>query len=204
MAHHALFAVGTYDTILPRIRQEFIPEDSEVLSQTTETLLIDDVRNIFEQTQTCIPEGRRRIFVLAFAQATVEAQNALLKLTEEPGERTQFIFIIPSESILLPTLLSRLEHLVHDETKLPSTLAEDFLKSSFAQRLKILVPYIENRNLHLPIALLHALEERLCKDIQSNRQSLKILQRTLEFLLRRGVSLKLVLEYLALSIPQQT
>ncbi len=45
--------------------------------------------------------------VLAFTSATTEAQNALLKILEDPPATTQFVLCVPSAGILLPTILSR-------------------------------------------------------------------------------------------------
>lgn len=38
---------------------------------------------------------------------TIEAQNALLKTLEEPGEQTHYILLVENERNLLPTILSR-------------------------------------------------------------------------------------------------
>lgn len=52
--------------------------------------------------------GTSYTFVLAFQSLTNEAQNALLKLTEEPPAHTRIILIVPSEHLILSTLRSRL------------------------------------------------------------------------------------------------
>ena len=52
--------------------------------------------------------GGRKFFILEIDSITHEAQNALLKIFEEPNEYAHFFLVIPSEELLLPTLRSRL------------------------------------------------------------------------------------------------
>lgn len=207
--HHALLFVGTFDALWPEIQHILCVEDSsaqhacDILTHATETLLIDDAHDIFDQTRTRVPEDRRRIVILSFAQATTEAQNALLKLTEEPGERTQFVFVVPSESVLLPTLVSRLQRVTGTKNTDVSETADVFLQASFAQRAEMLSPYIDERQMHATLTLLHALETRLAENIPENRRALRALAQARDYALRRGASLKLVLEYVALTIPRR-
>jgi len=49
----------------------------------------------------------RMVLILSADQMNVQAQNALLKMLEEPPERTFFILIAGTTSTLLPTIMSR-------------------------------------------------------------------------------------------------
>ena len=85
---------------------------------------------------------------------TVEAQNALLKLLEEPPVYAHFFLIIPSAHLLLPTVKSRLSMIRNTswggkDTSKTSTIvdysdsevmkqAEAFLKAPTAKRLEII------------------------------------------------------------------
>lgn len=69
---------------------------------------IEAVREIRAGAHILPTEGEKRIYILKNAQnMTVQAQNALLKLIEEPPAHTMFILTAPSRHALLPTIVSR-------------------------------------------------------------------------------------------------
>ena len=89
----------------------------------------------------------RRTLVIDEAELlTVEAQNALLKITEEPPESSLLIIVSPHTDSFLPTILSRVEKvyfglvpgseiaswLTH-ERKLPAAAAKDLAARSFGK-----------------------------------------------------------------------
>lgn len=53
--------------------------------------------------------GEQRAIVIAASRAYHEAQNALLKIFEEPPEGTYIFLVLPSVGALLPTLKSRVQ-----------------------------------------------------------------------------------------------
>lgn len=81
----------------------------EVQSLYQKDLGIDMVRSLTTSAYRSPATGYQRLgLIIGFESATVEAQNALLKLLEEPPASTQFVICVPTRSILLPTVLSRL------------------------------------------------------------------------------------------------
>lgn len=82
----------------------------------------------------------KKIALIAFHSATIPAQNALLKVLEEPSNGTSFILVTSNKEALLPTLLSRLQ-----ETKVKEHIentdshhdAQLFLKTPQADRMKL-------------------------------------------------------------------
>ena len=69
---------------------------------------IDAVRAIRDLAYVLPNEAPRRVFLLAGAHLmTEQAQNALLKILEEPPEHAVFILTCENRSQLLPTILSR-------------------------------------------------------------------------------------------------
>ena len=115
LAHHAYYIVGNHLTAkeivvtlahLHNIEARGNPDFHE---SKHETFTIDDARNLKGTAETRpVYEGSKKIFVLTLNGITVEAQNALLKLLEEPAEYAHFFLIIPSAHLLLPTVKSRL------------------------------------------------------------------------------------------------
>ncbi|MGN1034523.1 MAG: hypothetical protein ACI4PK_02925 [Oscillospiraceae bacterium] len=83
--------------------------DIDIIKEGTETITVDIIRNLKLSAgkkacllpyRICIINGADRM--------NIQAQNALLKLLEEPPTDTRFIFTARSKNAFLKTLLSRL------------------------------------------------------------------------------------------------
>lgn len=75
----------------------------------SKTIGVDQVRVIKSAAYISPHESQRKVFFIPEAQKLrTEAQNALLKVIEEPPESAYFIFTAPSRSNLLETVCSRL------------------------------------------------------------------------------------------------
>lgn len=113
--HHAYCLEGRREDILKNLR-EFLEEvlkfsikgNPDFYSGNFDTLGIDEGRSINEMQSGRAVSFPRRIFIIAANFITREAQNSLLKMFEEPAGEAVFFLIIPSASILLPTLRSRM------------------------------------------------------------------------------------------------
>ena len=69
---------------------------------------VDEVRQLSRRLSLAVASGRRKVAVLAPADALNErAQNALLKTLEEPPSATTFLLITAHPDVLLPTVRSR-------------------------------------------------------------------------------------------------
>lgn len=71
---------------------------------------IERVRHLYEQTRS-VQQGRRCIVLDDADAMSVDAQNALLKLLEEPVENVHFILTTHHQSHLLATVRSRTQHI---------------------------------------------------------------------------------------------
>lgn len=72
------------------------------------TLSVDSVRKISETIHLVPNEGRYKIYIIEDAALMQDyAQNALLKILEEPPSYVIFILSLESKTALLPTVLSR-------------------------------------------------------------------------------------------------
>lgn len=95
----------------------------KVIGQDGTTIPIETIREVIQFTKLTVPgKGQfRRAIVIEHAQRlTNEAQNALLKLLEEPPANTIMILTADRSSGLLPTISSRLQSL----TILPVSLQQ--------------------------------------------------------------------------------
>lgn len=70
------------------------------------TLSIETVRSLYRQTRTR-KEGRQVVIIDHAEAMGIEAQNAFLKLLEEPRPGVTFILTTPTLDVLLPTVASR-------------------------------------------------------------------------------------------------
>ena len=79
--------------------------------------LIDDAKEVIKEAY--IAESANKYLILVAKGYRVEAQNALLKILEEPPRHIVFIVVAPSKTAFLPTIRSRLlqkELIVEHET----------------------------------------------------------------------------------------
>jgi len=74
----------------------------------TGTIKVDQIRDVVDRSSFRPFEGRRRVVVVNDADAMVAAaQNALLKILEEPPPSSVFVLVTSRPDVLLPTVRSR-------------------------------------------------------------------------------------------------
>jgi DNA polymerase III delta prime subunit len=175
-----------------------------------ETFGIDESRKLKElHVSKSFSAGSKRIFVLEFSSITHEAQNSLLKIFEEPHEDTHFFIIIPSSSILLPTLRSRLniiEARSSESSESPDRLteAQKFLKLGLKEKIEFvddLAKQISDDEIPKSDAVefLAALEIILAENPEKNIRALKAILKARDYMNDRSPSVKQLLEFVALS-----
>jgi DNA polymerase-3 subunit delta' len=85
-----------------------LPEKDEKTDLEKGVITVDIIRRLYAQTKT-VEKGIRLIVIDYAERMGVQAQNAFLKLLEEPGENTHFILLTHAVSKLLPTIRSRVQ-----------------------------------------------------------------------------------------------
>ncbi|MEI6228643.1 MAG: AAA family ATPase [Candidatus Saccharibacteria bacterium] len=96
-----------------------LPEKDEKIDLDRGMITVDIMRRVFDDTRT--KNATDRIVIIDYAQRmTTQAQNAFLKLLEEPGQGLHFILVSNTAGKLLPTILSRVKKI---ELK-PITIAQ--------------------------------------------------------------------------------
>ncbi|MDD4858091.1 MAG: hypothetical protein PHD74_08305 [Candidatus Krumholzibacteria bacterium] len=166
---HIIYAVphGEMEKALPEVlesrREDFFV--SGEFGGRARSIGIDLVRHVGDVLSKLPFEGRRTVVALFEAHlATAEAQNALLKLLEEPPASAAIILVTEFPDRLLPTVLSRCYEVRFDP--LPAAAIAGFLEefysvdSSEARRLAALA----QGNLRRGIKLLEERFLRLWKD----------------------------------------
>lgn len=175
-----------------------------------EVLGIDESRRIKEIHQSkSFAENSKRIFVIEAFGITHEAQNALLKIFEEPNENTHFFLFMPTIEALLPTLRSRLSIIkinnICDDSITINNI-DKFLTLSKKDKIAFVDEIAkdisdEKLNKSDAIEFLNELEAKIYKKngANSNRE-LNAIIKAREYLRDRSPSVKQLLEYVALSM----
>ena len=168
------------------------------------TLTIDHARDIADSSQRRDFSGGKKVFIIQADFITEEAQNALLKVFEEPTDGTHF-FIISPQDILLPTLRSRMvviESKVESEKLKEKSILNLKMKDRLA-KVKEITDAIsdEEKTKQDAIALLNQIEKELY-DLGTEKfaDSLKVCESARASLYDRGAPVKIILENLMLSI----
>ena len=95
-----------------KVREGYHP-DLHVYGQGDKPVSVGDVRNLIRETTMAPADGNRMVFILDDAQdMQTPAQNALLKIFEEPPEGVYLFLLTESRKALLPTVRSRGQFIV--------------------------------------------------------------------------------------------
>ncbi|MBU2103906.1 hypothetical protein KJ848_03145 [Patescibacteria group bacterium] len=182
-------------------------------------LSVDDARRITTFVAQAPVTGDKKAVIISAGRLFHEAQNALLKVFEEPSEGTTLILVIPAEGMLLPTLRSRLISLASEKIN-GTDSAPEFLQLPKAERAKfvekLLVRTKADKDADKQAARLEvlALVEGITRavyaaraDKTGNTEELDLLldelSRFLPILHERSAPLKLIFEHLLLVLPEK-
>lgn len=166
--------------------------DSETHLFLQDLLDVDTARHI----QNFASNRGAKHFIIGFSSATVAAQNALLKVLEEPVSDTHFFVITPYAEAVLPTVRSRLVGIRWGRETNSLIDVASFLKTTKGERWEMLKEIIEERSATKAFAFLNTLEEELYqKGIEKNRKSLEGVTHAKRLLSAPGSSVRQILEY---------
>ena len=164
---------------------------------------IGQIRSLLQTLAMKPYEAITRVAILSEAQAmNAAASNALLKILEEPPSRSMLVLTATQKSDLLPTIVSRCQHVGFNpipEEKIAAWLqnkhgleqqaadilaamangsfsrAQMMVKNNWLQRRKWVIEEMARLSLQ-PIAHLLALAEKLSKEKEALAQSLEIIK----------------------------
>lgn len=171
----------------------------DVLVREANALSIDDVRALADFA-SLRPMGERKYVLISAQTMTREAQNALLKITEEGSGHSIFFFIIPTGVPVLPTLLSRC-------TSVKGRAAEErdiergeaFLCLGYAERLKAAEKFAKDRDREGARMLVRSLLA-LADKKKLDKKKLRDILEADRFLQLSGSSPKAIIGHLALIV----
>ena len=213
-SHHAYALFGTEDETLLALTSALSAAGEEVRANPDFRIERFEVFGIDEARALALAAGRkgvtggRKVFVVVFQKITDEAQNALLKVLEEPADRTHFFLVLPRREMLLPTVRSRIVALsgARVAPREEAERAAAFLSGTVPARLSTVQALIkglddETGGRRRVLAFLDALEECAAKGARdSASRILPELLKVKRYAGDRAPSYKLLLEHLALVI----
>ena len=111
--HHAYLIEGARDTIVPEIIRfcESINiktfGNPDYIHISIDNFKIDEAFELRSMSANKSYSPEKKIFTICTNTISLDAQNVLLKMFEEPIENTHFFLIVPDANALLKTVVSR-------------------------------------------------------------------------------------------------
>ena len=157
----------------------------------------------------------KKIFVVSTNSLTLDAQQALLKMFEEPIENTHFFIIVPDANALIRTLVSRFYFIPAESSQNKKIDAEKFISMPLSARIAFLKDFLATEDEEeMVIDSVRAKSLRFLNDLESvlHKQFSKVVFDTntdffeqifqvRKFLRQPGSSTKSLMESVALVIP---
>ncbi len=221
--HHAYLVEGTPTLLyeverVMRAKGNFMDNSPDVFVQTYEKFGIDDARALCSRASMKSSSGQA-LYIVATASMTTEAQQALLKLFEEPQVGDVFVLVIPHGSVL-PTLRSRClifkpsikESEKSDARKSVDDRAREFLRLTYEGRSAIVTEIVKEYKDDRLVArdFLDALEREVYKKFNPAQTGVQLttIEALSDIALFRGYlsdkspSIKMIFEHLAAGLPR--
>jgi DNA polymerase III delta prime subunit len=199
LVHHArLFRVADDQTIADIIAR--VATDEEVYTYTFTTMQIDDVRELTARAYRRPTEARQQLLIVVSERLTHEAQNALLKLLEEPPLTTRFCFIVRTHTSLLPTVLSRCQLTVVDTLQM-STTRDPLVVAFLSARPPVRLQQIAEANKQKDDLWFSTMQAFMLSRQAAQYIVSPAIEPLLRYLTMRGAAKKMIWEELALRLP---
>lgn len=196
--HHANLLVGSHSWALSQIPESERIEGQDVSILQYDRMSIANVRALIHEASLRPLVREYRTFVLLCDSLLHEAQNALLKLFEEPNAHTVFYLIIPREDMLLPTLRSRLNLLGIETYTEEGNTFTDFRKLGTVDRLAMIAEKIKGEDVAWIDAVTRGFSQyaHTTRDVTLMKDALLLES----YIHTTGASKKMLLEHIALTL----
>jgi hypothetical protein len=202
MTHHAVLieaALSTREALLVYGEST----SYEVFEFPRRIIGIDEVRELTSEAYRVPLAGTHRLIVVAPTAISFEAQQALLKILEEPPQTTLFLFVVPKEISLLATVRSRFQTLLPSGT-VSAELTDEFstfLAATTPKRLEEIQVRLSKKDQVWVDSIKKGLTKYLALQKQKRDLEIKAETYVLTMLATRGAANKMLLEELAFSLP---
>lgn len=216
LSHHAILIEGGYAAVRDELLGNLANSlgisslaNPDFVEFTYDQFGVDSARELRDRLGRA-PFGDAYYVILGIGAATVEAQNALLKLIEDPPAPTHLFLISRSSGTFIPTFLSRFQ--IVSEKSTPVAVS-DFLRLSPLERSEKLSRFSGK---HTPaqkkemraelLSLLEGLENELCQkseDVLAHPSVCHALLDARKNIDLPAASFKLILEHLVFVLPEK-
>ena len=138
--HHAYLIEGACDEIVPEVIKfcESIniktSGNPDFIHISIDNLKIDEAFDLRAMSSNKGFSSSKKIFLICINNITLDAQNVLLKMFEEPIEHTHFFLIMPDTNTLLKTVVSRF-YLIKEKAPMEVREAEKFITMPLKNRI---------------------------------------------------------------------
>lgn len=159
------------------LKDKKIDEVDITIIQNDKAVGIGSIREILDKVYLRPLKGQEKgILILSEFGITTEAQNALLKILEEPPAGTTIIIAVSNEDEIIPTILSRCKLVRLGQTK--EIKGRVLLLSNTGQRLKLAQDLSKDKSTSLNYLeeLIVGLREDILKDIKNGKTDKKKLK----------------------------
>ena len=200
--HHATVCISDTleNSIVPEV---YKTQSSDISHIICDRFSIDDARRLSQDAVQKPINSACRVFVLVTQKLPEDSQNALLKLFEDPPEQTKFFVVLPQEGILIPTLRSRVEVVGGTDCILEKNdIFTSFLSKSFADRMASIVTLTKKKDVHAIEAIFSGAEQYVSVNSKKDVALLRTIIFIRGYSKTPGASVKMLLEELALTLPQ--
>lgn len=227
--HHAYLIEGAKEQIVPEILKFF--EDNKIKTSgnpdfceiVVDNFKIDEAFSLRAMSSDKAISASPKIFLVVVNSFTLDAQNVLLKMFEEPIENTHFFLVVPDVNSLIKTLVSRFyfistrQDLVEDREQAEKFINMPLLKRiDFVKELLVETEKEDDLGAQLPnidstrskaLKFLNSLEAVLHKKLVSktvfDTRFFEHIFKVRKFLRMPGSSTKTLMESVALVIPEK-
>ncbi|OGI94522.1 hypothetical protein A3A03_02385 [Candidatus Nomurabacteria bacterium RIFCSPLOWO2_01_FULL_40_18] len=227
--HHAYLIEGARDEIVPEVlsfceildvKTSGNPDFCQI---TVDSFKIEEAFSLRAMSSDKGFSSGKKLFLISFNSITLDAQNVLLKMFEEPIENTHFFLVVPDVNSLLKTLVSRFYLIKNENTSVFGGEAEKFISLPLRSRIDFIKELLTEEELEdeegneiialdstrsKALKFLNALEKVLHGKLVNNFSVQNSLQVCLqhffkvrEFLRMPGSSTKTLMESVALVVP---
>ncbi len=217
MMHHAYFYEGPLALLGELVASARIlfnfegDHNPDIIVREFEKCGIEDSQELRNLASFKSTSGRA-LFIIGIGSITSEAQQALLKLFEEPPAGSIFVLLLP-HGTLLPTLRSRMlayPGKLNIKSAVSSVDAKEFLEQSYQARSAAIAALLKDDEgaKERVRELLRGLETELYSQLQKTngkkeyREELEDIAQVRFYVGDRSPSLKMLLEHLAATLHQ--
>jgi hypothetical protein len=205
LSNHHAYLLRTDTHSIAEVLKDIISDRSgPVLHLPFTNIVLADVGAIRHEAARRPETGNSRLLLVSAKSISFESQQALLKLLEEPPDGTQFLFVLPSQAVLLATVQSRFFELPPGSSH--ETVGEDwhnFMAQAYPDRLTTITKKLAKKDLDWITAMQLGVRQFTASSTfpQATLRDLETLSLISSYLGSRGASNKQLLELLALHLP---